>query len=133
MCRTLEDQLSELKTKNEEHMRQLNDVNVQRARLMTENGKRNMGHDHLQNNESSSKGLFRSSDLGFMWSGEFSRQLEERESLVSQLTRSKQGFLQQIEELKRHLEEEVKVCISLVHIAQEEIWKAWIKHHLYFL
>ena len=44
MCRTLEDQLSELKSKNEEHMRQLNDVNVQRSRLMTENGKRNMGN-----------------------------------------------------------------------------------------
>ena len=54
MCRTLEDQLSELKSKNEEHMRQLNDVNVQRSRLMTENGKCNMGHDHLQKKESSS-------------------------------------------------------------------------------
>uniref|UniRef100_A0A8C5FUK9 Myosin heavy chain, fast skeletal muscle-like n=1 Tax=Gadus morhua TaxID=8049 RepID=A0A8C5FUK9_GADMO len=78
MCRTLEDQLSELKSKNEEHMRQLNDVNVQRS----------------------------------------SRQLEERESLVSQLTRSKQGFLQQIEELKRHLEEEVKSKHALAHAVQ---------------
>ena len=43
------------------------------------------------------------------YSGEFSRQLEEKEALVSQLTRGKQAFTQQIEELKRHVEEEVKV------------------------
>ena len=41
--------------------------------------------------------------------GEFSRQVEEKEALVSQLTRGKQAFTQQIEELKRHVEEEVKV------------------------
>lgn len=38
MCRTLEDQLSELKTKNDENVRQLNDINTQKARLQTENG-----------------------------------------------------------------------------------------------
>lgn len=38
MCRTLEDQLSELKAKNDENVRQLNDLNAQRARLQTENG-----------------------------------------------------------------------------------------------
>jgi hypothetical protein len=38
MCRTLEDQTSELKTKNDEFVRQLNDLNGQRARLQTENG-----------------------------------------------------------------------------------------------
>lgn len=41
--------------------------------------------------------------------GEMGRQLEEKEALVSQLTRSKQAFTQQIEELKRQIEEEVKV------------------------
>ena len=56
-----------------------------------------------------------------MCSGEFSRQLDERESLVSQLTRGKQAFLQQIEELKRHLEEEVKVYNAVILIALEEI------------
>lgn len=38
-----------------------------------------------------------------------SRQLEEKESLMSQLTRGKQAFIQQTEELKRVYEEEVKV------------------------
>ncbi len=37
------------------------------------------------------------------------RQLEEKEALVSQLTRGKQAFTQQTEELKRHIEEEIKV------------------------
>lgn len=41
--------------------------------------------------------------------GEYARQLEEKEALVSQLTRGKQAYTQQIDELKRHVEEEVKV------------------------
>ena len=43
--------------------------------------------------------------------GEFGRLLEEKEGLVSQLTRGKQAFTQQIEDLKRLNEEEVKVYI----------------------
>lgn len=35
--------------------------------------------------------------------------MEERESLISQLTRGKQGFTSQIDELKRLIEEETKV------------------------
>ena len=38
MCRTLEDQLSEIKTKNNENVRLVNDISGQRARLLTENG-----------------------------------------------------------------------------------------------
>ncbi|XP_061730322.1 myosin heavy chain, fast skeletal muscle isoform X1 [Nerophis ophidion] len=50
--------------------------------------------------------------------GEFTRQLEEKEALVSQLTRGKQGYTQQIEELKRHIEEEVKAKNALAHAVQ---------------
>ncbi|XP_019736729.1 myosin heavy chain, fast skeletal muscle-like isoform X1 [Hippocampus comes] len=50
--------------------------------------------------------------------GEISRQLEEKEALVSQLTRSKQASIQQIEELKRHVEEEVKSKNALAHAVQ---------------
>ncbi len=39
MARTLEDQLSEIKSKNDENVRQINDLSGQRARLQTENGK----------------------------------------------------------------------------------------------
>lgn len=51
-----------------------------------------------------------------MFSGEYSRQVEEKDALISQLSRGKQAFTQQIEELKRHLEEEIKVdtCCSKV-------------------
>ncbi|XP_009332332.1 PREDICTED: myosin heavy chain, skeletal muscle, adult-like [Pygoscelis adeliae] len=80
MCRTLEDQLSEIKAKEEEHQRMINDLNTQRARLQTE-------------------------------AGEYSRQVEEKDALISQLSRGKQAFTQQIEELKRHLEEEIKVKV----------------------
>ncbi|KAJ3605540.1 hypothetical protein NHX12_027585 [Muraenolepis orangiensis] len=87
ICRTLEDQLSEIKAKSDENVRQINDVSAQRARLLTENG-------------------------------EFSRQLEEKEALVSQLSRGKQAFTQQIEELKRQTEEEVKAKNALAHGVQ---------------
>ncbi|KAI7791208.1 Myosin heavy chain [Triplophysa rosa] len=49
---------------------------------------------------------------------EFSRQLEEKEVLVSQLTRGKQAYTQQIEDLKRHIEEEVKAKNALAHAVQ---------------
>lgn len=48
--------------------------------------------------------------------GEFGRQIEEKEALVSQLTRGKQAFTQQIEEIKRQIEEEVKVRKLNPHI-----------------
>ena len=85
MCRTLEDQLSEIKSKSDEGVRQVNDLGAQRARLQTENG-------------------------------ELGRQVEEKDALVSQLTRSKQAFTQQIEELKRLNEEEVKVLIPVNYL-----------------
>lgn len=47
--------------------------------------------------------------LTLIRSGEFTRQVEEKEALISQFTRGKQAYTQQIEELKRHIEEEVKV------------------------
>uniref|UniRef100_A0A8K9X853 Myosin-7B n=1 Tax=Oncorhynchus mykiss TaxID=8022 RepID=A0A8K9X853_ONCMY len=50
--------------------------------------------------------------------GEFGRQLEEKEALVSQLTRGKQAFTQQVEELKRAVEEEVKAKNALAHGVQ---------------
>lgn len=53
--------------------------------------------------------------LTLSWSnsltGEFVRQLEEKESLISQLSRGKTSFTQQIEELRRQLEEETKVML----------------------
>uniref|UniRef100_A0A8C6X6T4 Myosin heavy chain 6 n=1 Tax=Naja naja TaxID=35670 RepID=A0A8C6X6T4_NAJNA len=51
-------------------------------------------------------------------SGELARQLEEKEALVSQLTRGKQSYTQQMEDLKRQLEEETKAKNALAHALQ---------------
>lgn len=42
--------------------------------------------------------------------------MEEKDALISQLSRGKQAFTQQIEELKRQLEEEIKVKILTLHM-----------------
>ena len=39
MCRTLEDQMSELRTKTDENQRVINDFTMQKAKLQTENGR----------------------------------------------------------------------------------------------
>lgn len=57
--------------------------------------------------------------------GEFSRQLEEKEALVSQLTRGKQAYTQQIEELKRHVEEEVKVSLYKIQLLFSDNLNNW--------
>ncbi|XP_036941235.1 myosin-7-like [Acanthopagrus latus] len=49
---------------------------------------------------------------------ELSRQMEEKESLVSQLTRGKNSYNQQLEDLKRQLEEEIKAKNALAHAVQ---------------
>ncbi|KAK0144617.1 Myosin-6 [Merluccius polli] len=89
MCRTLEDQMSEFRTKSDEGQRVINDFTMQKAKLQTENG-------------------------------ELARQLEEKDSLVSQLTRGKQSYTQQIEDLKRQLEEEVKVSKLILHLIKTD-------------
>lgn len=42
MCRSLEDQLSEIKSKEEQQQRTINDISAQRARLQTESGEKFM-------------------------------------------------------------------------------------------
>lgn len=56
--------------------------------------------------------------------GELSRQLDEKEALISQLTRGKLTYTQQLEDLKRQLEEEVKVRPRLC---------VWTKHRVHQL
>ncbi|XP_058229624.1 myosin heavy chain, fast skeletal muscle-like [Hemibagrus wyckioides] len=87
MCRTLEDQLGEIKAKYEENVRQLNDTCYQKARLATE-------------------------------ADELKHQLEEKDVLVSQLSRGKHNYTQQIEVLQRNIEEEVKAKNALAHAVQ---------------
>lgn len=46
--------------------------------------------------------------------------MEEKEALVSQLTKGKQALTQQLEELKRQLEEETKVGTLLLGVAKSD-------------
>lgn len=48
--------------------------------------------------------------------GELSHQLEEKETIMLQMSRSKQAITQQIEELKRQLEEEIQVVLTTEHM-----------------
>lgn len=116
MCRTLEDQMQEYKAKSEEGQRTINDVTIHKAKLQTENGwylhhvciyfsivhQWLIGHIGIV--------MLFHYNWSLLWSlGELFRQLEEKDSLVSQLTRGKQSYTQQIEDIKRQLEEEIKV------------------------
>lgn len=51
MCRTLEDQMSEYRTKAEEGQRSINDFTMQKAKLQTENGILTKNRDiHMNSN-----------------------------------------------------------------------------------
>ncbi|MBZ3881329.1 Myosin-7 [Sciurus carolinensis] len=96
VSRTLEDQANEYRMKLEEAQRSLNDFTTQRAKLQTENAHK----------------------LLILPIGELARQLEEKEALISQLTRGKLSYTQQMEDLKRQLEEEGKAKNALAHALQ---------------
>ena len=117
MSRTLEDQANEYRMKLEEAQRSLNDFTTQRAKLQTENGGcpqpalclPRMGHHLL------SSVAYKPT---FPPPGELSRQLEEKEALISQLTRGKLSYTQLMEDLKRQREEEVTVRPSEAAVGQ---------------
>ncbi|NWY04412.1 MYH6 protein, partial [Nothoprocta ornata] len=111
LCRTLEDQVSEHRAKLEEMQRTLNDTSTQRAKLQTENGGNPVPQPPLPPVSQVLKPYLTST-------GELSRQLEEKEALISQLTRGKQSYTQQMEDLKRQLEEEAKAKNALAHALQ---------------
>lgn len=92
----------------EELQRQLADASTQRGRLQTESGEG-------QGSAGPRRGLRAAHPpspdlLAPLWpAGELSRLLEEKESLISQLSRGKALATQSLEELRRQLEEESKV------------------------
>ena len=53
-----------------------------------------------------------------LFQGEQSRVLEEKESLMTQYTRTRNSLQQQLEELKRQLEEETKVLNQFFEYSQ---------------
>ncbi|NXD18535.1 MYH6 protein, partial [Nothocercus nigrocapillus] len=113
LCRTLEDQASEHRAKLEEMQRALNDTSTQRAKLQTENGGSLIPQPRL-----SLPLAPQALKPCLTFTGELSRQLEEKEALISQLTRGKQSYTQQMEDLKRQMEEEAKAKNALAHALQ---------------
>lgn len=112
MCRTTEDQMNEHRSKLEEAQRTVTDLSTQRAKLQTENSE---CLTHLSPScwcwglWVGSGGLFSNDHPSLCPLGELSRQLEEKEAFINQLTRGKLTYTQQLEDLKRQLEEEAKV------------------------
>ncbi|XP_036384484.1 myosin heavy chain, fast skeletal muscle-like isoform X2 [Megalops cyprinoides] len=82
LCRTLEDQLSEIKTKNDENVRQLNDMGAQKARLLTENGE--FGRQ-LEEKESLISQLTRGKQA-------FTQQIEELKRLIEEEVKAKNAL-----------------------------------------
>uniref|UniRef100_A0A8C2IV23 Myosin, heavy chain b n=1 Tax=Cyprinus carpio TaxID=7962 RepID=A0A8C2IV23_CYPCA len=74
MCRTQEDQLSEFKSKHDEHVRQINDLVAQKARLQAENGE--IGRQ-LEEKEASVSQLTRSKQAFTQQIEDLKRQIEE--------------------------------------------------------
>ncbi|KAM4613349.1 myosin heavy chain, fast skeletal muscle-like [Polymixia lowei] len=110
MCRSLEDQLSEFKAKNEEHIRQLNDINVQRSRLMTENGE--FGRQ-LEEKESLVSQLTRGKQAYIQQIEELKRHLEEEVKAKHALAHSVQSARHDCDLLREQYEEEQEAKTEL--------------------
>uniref|UniRef100_A0A665T5E6 Myosin, heavy chain b n=1 Tax=Echeneis naucrates TaxID=173247 RepID=A0A665T5E6_ECHNA len=110
ICRSLEDQLSELKTKNDEHMRQLNEINVQRSRLMTENGE--FGRQ-LEEKESLVSQLTRSKQAFIHQIEELKRHLEEEVKAKNALAHAVQSARHDCDLLREQYEEEQEAKAEL--------------------
>nr|XP_020137452.1 myosin-7B isoform X6 [Microcebus murinus] len=114
LCRAYEDQLSEAKIKVEELQRQLEDASTQRGRLQTESGEAGGSAGPPQVGPCAALACLTCP----LPAGELSRLLEEKESLISQLSRGKALAAQSLEELRRQLEEESKAKSALAHAVQ---------------
>ncbi|XP_058873634.1 myosin heavy chain, fast skeletal muscle [Acipenser ruthenus] len=110
MCRSLEDQYSEIKTKNDEHIRQINDISAQRARLLTENGEFSR---QLEEKESLISQLTRGKQAFTQQIEELKRQMEEETKAKSALAHSVQSARHDCDLLREQYEEEQEAKAEL--------------------
>ncbi|KAM5135184.1 myosin-4 isoform 5-T5 [Mantella aurantiaca] len=103
MCRTLEDQYSEIKTKEDEHLRVINDMNTQKARLQTENGEYGR---QLEEKESLISQLSRGKQAFTQQTEELKRQLEEETKAKNALAHALQSARHDCDLLREQYEEE---------------------------
>uniref|UniRef100_A0A3P9HJ03 Myosin heavy chain n=1 Tax=Oryzias latipes TaxID=8090 RepID=A0A3P9HJ03_ORYLA len=110
MCRTLEDQLSELKTKNDENLRQINDLSAQKARLLTENGE--FGRQ-LEEKEALVSQLTRGKQAFTQQIDELKRQIEEEVKAKNALAHAVQSARHDCDLLREQFEEEQEAKAEL--------------------
>ncbi|XP_039895707.1 myosin heavy chain, fast skeletal muscle isoform X5 [Simochromis diagramma] len=110
MCRTLEDQLSELKAKNDENVRQLNDINAQKARLQTENGEFSR---QLEEKEALISQLTRGKQAFTQQIEELKRHVEEEVKAKNALAHAVQSARHDCDLLREQFEEEQEAKAEL--------------------
>ncbi|XP_060941189.1 myosin heavy chain, fast skeletal muscle-like isoform X1 [Limanda limanda] len=110
MCRTLEDQFSELKTKNDETVRQANDLGAQKARLMTENGE--FGRQ-IEEKEALVSQLTRGKQAYTQQIEELKRQIEEEVKAKNALAHGLQSARHDCDLLREQFEEEQEAKAEL--------------------
>ncbi|MCI4389909.1 hypothetical protein PGIGA_G00116600 [Pangasianodon gigas] len=110
MCRTLEDQLSELKAKNDEHVRQLNDISAHKARLQAENGEFSR---QLEEKEALVSQLTRGKQAYTQQIEELKRQIEEEVKAKNALAHSVQSARHDCDLLREQFEEEQEAKTEL--------------------
>uniref|UniRef100_A0A8P4K3G6 Myosin heavy chain, fast skeletal muscle n=1 Tax=Dicentrarchus labrax TaxID=13489 RepID=A0A8P4K3G6_DICLA len=110
MCRTLEDQLSELKTKNDENVRQINDTGAQKARLLTENGEFSR---QIEEKEALVSQLTRGKQAFTQQTEELKRQVEEEVKAKNALAHGLQSARHDCDLLREQFEEEQEAKVEL--------------------
>ncbi|XP_074512483.1 myosin heavy chain, fast skeletal muscle [Sebastes fasciatus] len=110
MCRTLEDQLSELKSKNDENVRQLNDFSAQRARLQTENGEFTR---QMEEKEALISQLTRGKQAYTQQIEELKRHIEEEVKAKNALAHAVQSARHDCDLLREQFEEEQEAKAEL--------------------
>uniref|UniRef100_A0A8B9DSL8 Myosin heavy chain 2 n=1 Tax=Anser cygnoides TaxID=8845 RepID=A0A8B9DSL8_ANSCY len=103
MCRALEDQFTEVRTKGDEHMRLINDLNTQKTRLQTENDELTQ---KLEEKESLISQLTRGKQSFMQQTEELKRQLEEENKAKNALAHALQSARHDCDLLREQYEQE---------------------------
>ncbi|XP_062407439.1 myosin-6 [Sardina pilchardus] len=110
MCRSMEDQMNEHKTRAEEAQRALNDFSVQRAKLLTENGE--LGRQ-MEEKESLISQLTRGKMSFTQQAEDLRRQLEEEVKAKNALAHAVQSARHDCDLLREQFEEEQEAKAEL--------------------
>ncbi|XP_061095231.1 myosin-7-like [Conger conger] len=110
MCRTLEDQMTEYRTKAEEGQRTINDFTVQKAKLQTENGELAR---QLEEKDSLVSQLTRGKQSYTQQTEDLKRQLEEEVKAKNALAHAVQSSRHDCDLLREQYEEELEAKAEL--------------------